>query len=60
MKSIFVLMVLAILLFHVFTMGHVIYKIFKLGIKFNSMWIWIVLFVPLFGPLFYFTGKKER
>jgi hypothetical protein len=60
MEHIFVLMVLAISLLHAFTMGHVIYKIFKLRTKFNTMWIWIVWFVPVFGPLFYFTGKKER
>jgi hypothetical protein len=60
MESYVIVIVLSIILFHVFAMGHIIYKILKLGIRFNSMWIWIVLFVPVFGPVFYFTGKKAR
>jgi hypothetical protein len=59
MKTIFILIALLVLLLHVFTMGHIIYKIVRLGIKFNTVWIWVILFVPVFGPILYFTGRKE-
>jgi hypothetical protein len=49
-----------VLVLHVGAFCHVVYSIFKLKTKFNSIWIWIVFLLPILGPILYLSGKKSR
>jgi hypothetical protein len=63
-KNVFMLEYLYIALFGLFIIVQtwaiidVIYRIFKLGTKFKTYWIWIVLFLPVIGAIFYFQRKR--
>lgn len=37
----------------------VIYRIFKFGRRFKTYWIWVVIMLPLIGPMIYFQRKKS-
>ncbi len=37
----------------------VIYRIFKFGSRLKTYWIWVVILLPLIGPIIYFQRKKS-
>jgi hypothetical protein len=49
-----------VLALHVGAFCHVLYSIFKLKTKFNSIWIWIVFLLPVLGPILYLAGKRSE
>ncbi|PCH69155.1 MAG: hypothetical protein COC06_08080 [Bacteroidales bacterium] len=38
----------------------VFYRVFKFGRRFKTYWIWLVILLPLIGPLIYFQRKKSE
>ena len=38
----------------------VIYRIFKFGRKLKTYWIWVILFLPVLGPIIYFQWKRRE
>jgi len=56
---VFLFLIIAFLL-HVIALSHIIYMIFKTKTKFNCFWIWIVILIPIIGPIIYFNSKKIK
>jgi hypothetical protein len=53
-----IFIILSIVSLYVFT-NISIYKEIKQGNKFNPVWLWVVFFLPLLGPVIYLFSKKR-